>query len=120
MSAVALDKEAQRYILVAMNHYVEALSLGMKHVYQALPRLLSMWFEFTTVGKSKSTDLTCSSEQKTGKKVAYRLDLYSASLPYLSFPSLQLSKKHKRRQMQSWRKSTDRFLPRHSIQPCLK
>jgi hypothetical protein len=34
-----------------------ALQLGKKHVYQALPRLLAMWLEFTSLeGKSGIDD----------------------------------------------------------------
>ena len=32
-----------------MKQYIEALKLGEKHVYIALPRLLSLWFEFTGI-----------------------------------------------------------------------
>ena len=34
-----------------MKHYAETVCLDMKHVYQALPRLLSLWFEFNAIGK---------------------------------------------------------------------
>ena len=30
----------------------------MKHVYQALPRLLSLWFEFNAIGKGNSIGLS--------------------------------------------------------------
>lgn len=45
------DTSCQRYVLLAMEQYIEALKLDTKHLYQALPRLLSLWFEFTAVGK---------------------------------------------------------------------
>jgi hypothetical protein len=51
---LALDKTSQRHILLAVKHYAEALSIDAKHVYQALPRLLSLWFDFTAV-KSQGT-----------------------------------------------------------------
>ena len=47
------DKTCQKYILTAMEHYAKALKLDSKHVYQALPRLLSLWFDFTSIQKDK-------------------------------------------------------------------
>lgn len=46
---VTLDGLSQQYILESMLHYVAALKISNKHVYQALPRLLSLWFEFTSI-----------------------------------------------------------------------
>lgn len=43
------DSICQKYILNAMMQYGEALTLSQKHIYQALPRLLSLWFEFTEI-----------------------------------------------------------------------
>lgn len=43
------DKTCQRYVVLAVTHYAEALVLDVKHVYQALPRLLSLWFDFTAI-----------------------------------------------------------------------
>jgi hypothetical protein len=34
---------------MAIEHHTKALSLDSKHVYQALPRLLSLWFDFTSI-----------------------------------------------------------------------
>jgi serine/threonine-protein kinase ATR len=41
--------ECQKHLLGAVQHYGTALQLGQKHVYQALPRLLAMWLEFTSL-----------------------------------------------------------------------
>lgn len=35
---ISNDRTCQKYLLVAMKHYAHALSLDMKHLYQALPR----------------------------------------------------------------------------------
>ena len=43
------DENCQNYLVLAMKQYIEALKLGEKHVYIALPRLLSLWFEFTGI-----------------------------------------------------------------------
>lgn len=43
----AEDNQCQDYLVLAIEQYIEALKLDNRHVYQALPRLLSLWFEFT-------------------------------------------------------------------------
>lgn len=67
---ISCDKTCQRYTLLAIKHYFEALSLNTKHVYQALPRLLSLWFELTSLTYSESVELvrslSVSSEKPTG------------------------------------------------------
>jgi serine/threonine-protein kinase ATR len=69
-----IDKTCQKYILLAMKHYGEALKLGMKHVYQSLPRLLSLWFDSTSIrGPENPPDLVSISESRrssTGKSFA--------------------------------------------------
>ncbi len=47
--AICRDKSTQKFIFVAIEHYSAALKLDMKHVYQALPRLLSLWFDFVSI-----------------------------------------------------------------------
>jgi hypothetical protein len=57
------DKVCQKHVLLAMKHYGEALKLGMKHVYQSLPRLLSLWFDSLSVrGPENPPDLSSVSE----------------------------------------------------------
>lgn len=48
-SIIFRDLACHKYILMAMNHYATALKLDPKHVYQALPRLLSLWFDFASI-----------------------------------------------------------------------
>ena len=43
------DRDCHEYILHAIKHYALALKYDMKHVYQTLPRLLSLWFDFVSV-----------------------------------------------------------------------
>lgn len=52
-SVIYLDAVCQGYILSSMRHYAISLRLDSKHVYQALPRLLSLWFDFTSIDPSK-------------------------------------------------------------------
>ena len=48
-NALYRDKVCHNYILLAIEHYALALKFDMKHVYQTLPRLLSLWFDFVSV-----------------------------------------------------------------------
>lgn len=47
-SIILQDESCQKYLLLAMEQYINALKFNSKHVYQALPRLLSLWFDFTS------------------------------------------------------------------------
>lgn len=46
--AMRAIEACQDYLLSSVQQYGLALQLGQKHVYQALPRLLSTWLEFTS------------------------------------------------------------------------
>ena len=52
-NAIGCNEQCQRLLIDSINHYGIALQLGQKHVYQALPRLLAMWLEFTAIRESK-------------------------------------------------------------------
>ena len=54
--ALYRDSVCHQYILHAIEHYAVTLKLDMKHVYQALPRLLSLWFDFVSVQPPKHDD----------------------------------------------------------------
>ena len=43
------EKSCHKYILEAIKEYGEASRLSQKHVFQALPRLLTLWFDFTAI-----------------------------------------------------------------------
>jgi hypothetical protein len=55
--AIRSIQECQECLLGSIQHYGMALKLGQKHVYQALPRLLAMWLEFTALEGKDATDL---------------------------------------------------------------
>ena len=42
--------DRMEHLIQAINHYGAALNLGVKHLFQSLPRLLTMWLEFTSLG----------------------------------------------------------------------
>ena len=48
-SIIKEEKACHKYIFAAMKEYIEALKLGQKHVFQALPRMLTLWFDFTAI-----------------------------------------------------------------------
>ncbi len=54
--ALYREKVCHKYILLAIEHYATSLRRDMKHVYQALPRLLSLWFDFVSVRRPSSAD----------------------------------------------------------------
>ncbi|KAG7355473.1 phosphatidylinositol 3- and 4-kinase [Nitzschia inconspicua] len=47
-NAFCRDKICRTYLLLAIAQYAECLQLDLRHVYQALPRLLSLWFDFVS------------------------------------------------------------------------
>lgn len=54
--AICRDKSSQKFILLAIEHYSAALKLDLRHVYQALPRLLSLWFDFVSIYPEKGRE----------------------------------------------------------------
>ena len=48
-SMLRADHNCQRYLLQSMQEYGYALQLGNKHLFQALPRLLMLWFDFVSI-----------------------------------------------------------------------
>jgi serine/threonine-protein kinase ATR len=49
---IGADEACQRNVLRIMEHYTQTLCLNSIHVYNALPRLLSLWFDFTSIQSS--------------------------------------------------------------------
>ena len=47
-STISSNRLRREYLIDSVKHYGMALTLGEKHVYQALPRMLAMWLEFTS------------------------------------------------------------------------
>lgn len=66
---LAGDSTCQKFLCMAITHFVEALKLDLKHVFQALPRLLSLWFEFSivTVDLADKDPFYRSSSQSQGR-----------------------------------------------------
>lgn len=43
------ERSCYKYIIEAIKEYMEAVTLGQKHVFQALPRMLTLWFDFNSI-----------------------------------------------------------------------
>ena len=77
--AISRDGTCQRYLTMAIEHYSESLQLDVKHVYQSLPRLLSLWFEFTAIkydfafSKSNERRTTRGSEHSEDEKLSGKM-----------------------------------------------
>lgn len=56
------DATCQKYLSQAVRHFADSLTLDLKHLFQALPRLLSLWFEL-----SSATIVTNDSEPQLQK-----------------------------------------------------
>jgi hypothetical protein len=93
-SVIFRDQACHKYILMAMEHYAIALKLDPKHVYQALPRLLSLWFDFASIDpKQQIIDEGLNSSGFTSKgnchlaKVSHLISSHTA--PFLRFRTVE-------------------------------
>lgn len=64
------DESCQKYLNFAIREYFMALEKGAKHMYQAMPRLLTLWFEFTAIPVEKEEEKSTRSS-RGAKAVAY-------------------------------------------------
>uniref|UniRef100_A0A7S1BX17 non-specific serine/threonine protein kinase n=1 Tax=Corethron hystrix TaxID=216773 RepID=A0A7S1BX17_9STRA len=88
------DTLCQNYMLEAMSEFGKALELSQKHIYQALPRLLSMWFDLTgvCVGRmEKDNSLQSSlqdSQEKANNLISHLIDKVQPCSFYTALPQL--------------------------------
>ena len=82
-------EECQEHLLGSVQHYGMALQLGQKHVYQALPRLLAIWLEFTSLEENETQDKNLVENQDLMNKIIKTLaskipeHLFYTALPQL-------------------------------------
>jgi len=71
--AMYTDAICQSYVKQAMEQYIKSLCLSPKHVYQALPRLLSLWFELAAVEcpAAESTEASSSNANRQFEFTAF-------------------------------------------------
>ena len=91
--ALAVDPKCRGYLLDAMRSYLNTLCYGDKHLLQAMPRLLTIWFDLTSVDTSfvdsqDELDLLVESQMKANKLMRdYRNRVPSFSF-YSALPQL--------------------------------
>ena len=81
-SIILQDDSCQKYLLLAMEQYINALKFNTKHVYQALPRLLSLWFDFTSFQEGE-VDTTSAKKGRNGRFHSGTFSLGTFSQLYL-------------------------------------
>jgi hypothetical protein len=91
--AIASNKLRHEYLIDSIKHYGVALTLGEKHVFQALPRMLAMWLEFTS--QTDSADDGWYESQEQMNKI---INSFASEIPehvfYTALPQLISSVVH--------------------------
>lgn len=75
--ALLLNRKFQTHLIALMNNYVLALEHGTKFVFQSLPRLLTLWFEYGELFHSET--LRASKVNKALRQVEIELSQSSES-----------------------------------------
>ena len=78
LKIIRMDSSCQFYLLSAMDEYGKALKTGQKHLYQAMPRLLTIWFDFNSITEENTNTYPVSSSQiieneDSGKKLVMKI-----------------------------------------------
>jgi serine/threonine-protein kinase ATR len=87
------DEGCQKYLVESMRYYGNSLCYGDKNVYQALPKLLQLWFEVTSLSledlgsKSKSPELLAKQEEANELMMTFH-EKIPAYLYYSALPQL--------------------------------
>ena len=93
-STIVSNKLRHEYLIDSIKHYGEALTLGEKHVYQALPRMLALWLEFTSQSCSHSDPEVYESADQMNKVI----NSFASKIPehvfYTALPQLISSVVH--------------------------
>ena len=58
-TALSEDTLCQRYATLCVQHHATALTLNTKHLYESLPRMLSLWLEFTSLADPATMSNEC-------------------------------------------------------------
>jgi len=97
-SSVDSDDRVE-HLIQAIDHYGAALNLGVKHLFQSLPRLLTMWLEFTSLG-NKDAKSSCHDAclQENQDRLNTMMKSFASSIPahmfYTALPQLVSSVLH--------------------------
>ena len=82
------DSICQKYILYSMKQYAQALTLSQKHVFQALPRFLTLWFDFTSIGTSDTQEKIMKNLDEANQTVVDHMKRIPAISFYSVLPQL--------------------------------
>ena len=92
---IASNKVYHEYLIDSIKQYGMALTLGEKHVYQALPRMLAMWLEFTSQSCGPSDEEVVYESQEQVNKI---IESFASKIPehvfYTALPQLISSVVH--------------------------
>ncbi|GMH94147.1 hypothetical protein TL16_g12821, partial [Triparma laevis f. inornata] len=69
MAILKEDTTCHKYLKTAVYEYFKALAMGDKHMYQAMPRLLTLWFDFCEI-EVEFTHVEKPAGSKRGQKAA--------------------------------------------------
>ena len=69
------DPICQTHTLLAMRMYAAALKIDTKHVFQALPRLLSLWFDLVSVARDQLPSESGSKQEPLRKYSSFYMPL---------------------------------------------
>lgn len=69
------DKVCRTYLLSTIQQYINALKLGQDHVFQALPRMLTLWFDFTAIVNWDFVKVHAYEEEKVGNEKTFYVKL---------------------------------------------
>lgn len=72
-SIMKSDKVCRKYLLSTIQQYIESLKLGQDHVFQALPRMLTLWFDFTAIVNWDVDKVRADEEEEVGKTFYVKL-----------------------------------------------
>lgn len=70
-SIMKSDKVCRKYLISTIQQYIESLKLGQDHVFQALPRMLTLWFDFTAIVNWDFVKVRADEEEWGDKKNFY-------------------------------------------------
>ena len=82
------------YLVESIKHYGQALTLGEKHVYQALPRMLALWLEFTSQTCSDDDTQMYESQEEVNKSINGFASKIPEHIFYTALPQLISSVVH--------------------------
>ena len=79
----ATDSTVHELAKHAVEHYCESLRVDSKYLFQAMPRLLTLWFDFSLVPDVSPVDKSSRSSSSSGRssnaKAAARANIHSSS-----------------------------------------